>query len=102
MYSYFQTVCSIYFSITLRYLRTKCKFIIRHRQRHRCIVLEVSPSVAFLLEGCKTAFAPSTPSRHFARRGGGRLPGDDVDFAKALVLSISRIEDGRRGERRAE
>lgn len=40
------------------------------------------------------------PSRHPARGGGGgRLPGDGVDFAKALVLSISRIEDGRRGER---
>lgn len=40
------------------------------------------------------------PSRHPARGGGGgRLPEDGVDFAKALVLSISRIEDGRRGER---
>lgn len=55
----------------------KRKFIIRHQQR--CIVLEVSPSVVFLLEGCKTAFAPSTLAslrargRRTAPRGWCRL-----------------------------
>lgn len=93
--SYFQIVYRALFSITLRYLRTKRKFIIRRQQRHS-IVPEVSPSVAFLLEGCETTLAPST------LREEDSFPGDGVDLAKALVLSISRIEDGRRGERRAE
>lgn len=95
--SYFQIVYKALFSITLRYLRTKRKFIIRRQQR-RSIVPEVSPSVAFLLEGCETTLAPST----LREDEEDSFSGDGVDLAKALVLSISRIEDGRRGERRAE
>lgn len=87
-----------------RYLRTKRKFIIRRRQRggYRCRGFSVSCIFAGKMRD--GALAPSTLARHPARGGGGggRLPGDGVDFAKALVLSISRIEDGRRGERRAE
>lgn len=89
--------CSHHIPSHARCSRTKREFI-TCRQLRDSFVFVVSLSVALLPEerARKGGRRCSYYHSHAPFREGGRRSssGVDVDFAKALVLSISRIEDG--------